>query len=53
MTTEFLGEKAVRDLFDIIAENFYKKIATDSKVEEVLSPYFNDGNSILMHKKLF
>ena len=93
MTKEFLGEKAVRDLFDIIAENYVsqeeleqreqkmasatsvgaaliavallkvaeaiitakggeggvevdeEKIATDSEVEEILSPYFNDGNS--------
>ena len=93
MTREFLGEKAVRDLFDIIAENYVsqeefeqreqkmasatsvgaaliavallkvaeaiktakggeggvevddEKIATDSEVEEVLSQYFNDGNS--------
>ncbi len=93
MTTEFLGENAVRELFDIIAENYVsqeemekreksmasatsvgaaliavallkiaeaikiakggeggvevdeEKIATDSEVEEVLSQYFNGGNS--------
>ena len=93
MTKEFLGENAVREMFDIIAENYVsreemetreesmasatsvgaaliavallkvaeaiitakggeggvevdeEKIATDSEVEEVLSQYFNGGNS--------